>query len=110
MDKSKLPYTTAAVAASPVVEVEFYDVPGFCRAYSIGRSFTYDLLGDGSIESVTLRRRGQIRGRRLINAESARKFFASQPSDVSAAARRYAKKAQKKSAAARAVVKNGSSK
>jgi hypothetical protein len=43
-----------------------------------------DVIGrqSGKIRSITLRAKGAIRGKRLIDAASARAFFSRQPSDV----------------------------
>jgi hypothetical protein len=74
--------TTKPVMAFDVLEPEFFNLADFSRCYGIGRSHTYQLIKDGYLESVTLRTRGHVRGRRLIKVDSARKFFANLPSDV----------------------------
>jgi hypothetical protein len=43
----------------------------------LGRSTLYNLIGSGSIKSVVLRKRGNARGRRLINSDSLLKYIES---------------------------------
>jgi hypothetical protein len=80
MDKETL--TIAPVAASCGARAEFIDLAGLEQQFGIRRSLAYSLLADGSIRSVCLRRRGNIKGKRLIIADSVREFLASQPSDI----------------------------
>jgi hypothetical protein len=42
------------------------------------RSLLYALLADGSIRGVSLRRRGQLRGKRLFDVESVRLLLRAQ--------------------------------
>jgi hypothetical protein len=74
--------TTRPVTAAEALEPKFFNLNDFARCYGVGRSHTYQLIKDGYLESVTLRTRGHVRGRRLIKVDSARKFFANLPSDV----------------------------
>jgi hypothetical protein len=92
---------TTAEPAPSQGEVEFYTIPEFTRCWGIGRSLTYQLIGEGELRSITLRRRGRIKGRRLIDAASARAFFARQPSDVTPEMRSHMQNAQRKSAKAK---------
>jgi hypothetical protein len=43
--------------------------------FGISRSVCYELLASGKIESVVLRKRGNLRGCRFINADSIRAFL-----------------------------------
>jgi hypothetical protein len=44
--------------------------------FGISRSVAYELLSAGKIRSIVLRKRGDGRGCRLINAHSVRRFLA----------------------------------
>jgi len=57
---------------------EFLDAAGVQARFSIKRSLLYELLGDGVIRSVSLRRRGQSRGKRLFAVDSIREFLRKQ--------------------------------
>jgi hypothetical protein len=74
-------FTTAPVSATPAhvarEDPEFLDARGVEARFSIRRSLLYELHKDGHIESVSLRRRGQSRGKRLFAVDSLRKFLAS---------------------------------
>ncbi len=58
-------------------EPEFLDLNGLDAGFGIGRSLAYQLISEGKIRSVSLRRDGKRRGKRLIEAESVRRFLAS---------------------------------
>ncbi len=58
---------------------EFVQVPQAVSMFGISRSAIYNLIGDGSIKSVCLRRRGNIRGTRLVSVDSMRSFLNSLP-------------------------------
>jgi hypothetical protein len=79
MDKT---LAIASVAASCGADAEFIDLPGLRERFGIRRSLAYVLISEGVIRSVCLRRRGQIKGKRLIDVASVRNFLASQPTDV----------------------------
>lgn len=57
---------------------EFVDCRGLEHMFGIKRSLAYQLLGDGAIKGVSLRRRGQTRGKRLFSVDSVRAYLASQ--------------------------------
>jgi hypothetical protein len=57
---------------------EFVDCKGLEVGRGIKRSLAYALLADGKIEGVSLRRRNQIRGKRLFKVDSVRAFLRSQ--------------------------------
>jgi hypothetical protein len=66
--------TTGACAA---IQPEWLRLPDAIRMSGIGRSRLYQLLSDGSIKSVLLRKRGCQRGIRLISADSIRGYIES---------------------------------
>ena len=75
--------TTDPVRATPAyvageVDPEFLDAVGVHAVFSIKRSLLYELDEDGLVESVSLRRRGRSRGKRLFNVESIRRFLRQQ--------------------------------
>ncbi len=72
-----VPLTEAAARASNV-DPEFVDVPGLEARWGIKRSLAYALLNDGKIRGVSLRRRNQVRGKRLFEVDSVRAFLKSQ--------------------------------
>ena len=72
-----VPVSEAPAGASHL-DPEFVDVPGLQTLFGIKRSLAYALLADGKIEGVSLRRRNQIRGKRLFKVDSVRAFLRSQ--------------------------------
>ena len=74
--------TTASVKATPAhlagQDPEFLDARGVEGRFSIRRSLLYELHNSGHIKSVSLRRRGQSRGKRLFSVDSIRAFLRSQ--------------------------------
>jgi hypothetical protein len=70
--------TIAPVAISCGADAEFVDIEGLRARFGIKRSLAYQLLADGAITGVSLRRRGKLRGKRLISVESVRKFLREQ--------------------------------
>jgi hypothetical protein len=69
--------TTAPVEPSTAVDPEFVDLPGLQARFNIKRSLAYLLIADGAIKSVSLRRRGALKGKRLIDVASVREFLRS---------------------------------
>lgn len=57
---------------------EFVDCRGLEVGWGIKRSLAYALLADGKIQGVSLRRRNQVRGKRLFKVDSVRAFLNSQ--------------------------------
>jgi hypothetical protein len=74
-------FTTQPVAASWGVDPEFVDLPGLQSRFGIKRSLAYLLIADGAIKSVSLRRRGTLKGKRLVCVESVRIFLKSRMRD-----------------------------
>lgn len=56
---------------------EWLRIPDAVRIFSLGRTTIYRLLQEGKIKSATLVRRGNIRGRRLLEANSIRVYLES---------------------------------
>lgn len=59
------------------VPVEYLRVSDACNRFSVSRSWLYELIKQGTIKSVSLRKLGNTRGSRRINAESLRLFIES---------------------------------
>ena len=57
---------------------EFVDCKGLESGWGIKRSLAYQLLADGKIRGVSLRRRGRSRGKRLFSVDSIRAFLREQ--------------------------------
>jgi len=74
--------TTVPVHATPAFvagqDPEFLDARGVEGRFSIRRSLLYELHNRGHIKSVSLRRRGQSRGKRLFSVASIRDFLIKQ--------------------------------
>src|SRR4029077_14163662 len=74
--------TTAPVHATPAYvagqDPEFLDARGVEGRFSIRRSLLYELHNGGHITSVSLRRRGQSRGKRLFSVDIILKFLREQ--------------------------------
>jgi hypothetical protein len=76
-DKTTVPLSEAAARASHL-HPEFVDCKGLEAGWGIKRSLAYQLLNDGVIKGVSLRRRGAIRGKRLFSVDSVRAFLREQ--------------------------------
>jgi len=70
--------TTEPITAAKVHKPEFVDVQGLRELFGIRRSLGYALLKDEKIRGVSLRRRGQVRGKRLFDVASIREFLRTQ--------------------------------
>jgi hypothetical protein len=74
--------TTDPVCATPAnvagQDPEFVDCDGLRQRFGIKRSLAYELLHEGAIRGVSLRRRGAERGKRLFDVDSVRKFLRAQ--------------------------------
>jgi hypothetical protein len=75
--RTTIPLSEAAARAS-YLDPEFVDCKGLEAGWGIKRSLAYSLLADGLIRGVSLRRRGQLRGKRLFDVASVRAFLRSQ--------------------------------
>jgi hypothetical protein len=76
-DQTTAPVRVAQASATQD-DPEFLDAAGLQTRFGIKRSLAYTLLGDGAIKGVSLRRRGQLRGKRLFDVASVRAFLRSQ--------------------------------
>lgn len=65
-------YTGATDQDSPP---EWLRIPEAIRRFGISRTKLYELISSGDIRSVSLRKRGQIRGTRLICYDSMCSFL-----------------------------------
>jgi hypothetical protein len=90
----KQEFTTQPVAASSGVDPEFCNFAGLLSRFGIGRSLGYTLIERGDIRSLVLRRKGCIKGKRLISIHSVRQFLEKQSDDVHPRLRAVCKKAK----------------
>ena len=67
--------TTAQAQETANPNPEFVDSHGLYSMFGIKRSLAYQLLGDGRIKGVSLRRRGQLKGKRLFLVDSVRNYL-----------------------------------
>jgi hypothetical protein len=66
------PPVAAKVKAS---EAEFTDADGLRTLFGLKRSMAYVLLAEGKIRGISLRRKGNSRGKRLFHVASVRAFL-----------------------------------
>src|SRR5947207_12618118 len=69
--------STDKAVRSSQIDPEFVDVDGLRRGFGIKRSLAYELLADGLIRGVSLRRRNALRGKRLFQVDSVRAYLLS---------------------------------
>jgi hypothetical protein len=79
-DSGEHPLTTTcplseATARASRPDPEFVDCKNLEAGWGIKRSLAYQLLTEGLIEGVSLRRRGQLRGKRLFSVDSVRAYL-----------------------------------
>jgi len=65
------------------IDPEFVDCKGLEAGWAIKRSLAYQLLNEGKIRGVSLRRRGAVRGKRLFSVDSVRAFLREQMEQAS---------------------------
>jgi hypothetical protein len=77
------PHTASAnKTAAPIAPGASGAQPEFCRPadmprlFGIGRTYAYQLINEGKIKSISLRKRGARFGVRLISCDSVREFLA----------------------------------
>ena len=80
-----VPFVGGAKRPPQRIDPEFVDVLGLEAGWGIKRSLAYLLLTEGKIKGVSLRRRGQTRGKRLFSVDSVRAYLASQMENEGAA-------------------------
>jgi hypothetical protein len=73
-----VPLIGGAVTPPQHIDPEFVDCRGLEAGWGIKRSLAYQLLQDRKIRGVSLRRRNQVRGKRLFSVDSVRAFLRSQ--------------------------------
>jgi hypothetical protein len=71
-------YTTDPVQASLANDAEFCDSYGAKARFGLGRTYLYQLLEQGLISGVSLRKRGARTGKRLWCVDSIRRYLHSQ--------------------------------
>ena len=75
--KSTNELTVEHVHASSVGSPEFLDAFGVEKYFGIRRSLLFRLLAENRIRGVSIRQRGRVRGKRLFDVGSIRKFLLS---------------------------------
>jgi hypothetical protein len=90
-------FTTQPVAVSCGADPEWTDWRGLKNMFSIGRSAGYTHIENGDFRSKVLRRKGCIKGRRIIEVASVREFIAKQSDEVDPALSAKCKEANKAS-------------
>ncbi|MBK1854988.1 helix-turn-helix domain-containing protein [Verrucomicrobiaceae bacterium 5K15] len=63
---------------TPPLKPEWLRIPQATQVFGIGRSKLYELIAEGKIKSVSLRKRGQTSGTRLISYDSLADYIESQ--------------------------------
>jgi len=72
------PVSTEAPKAAEKPDAEFVSLPGpgkRCPISGLSRSTLYQLASLGKIRMISLRRKGNLRGRRLVVVESVRQYL-----------------------------------
>ena len=64
--------------STPSPDAEFMDANGVKAHFGISKPMAYQLWHAGDIESVSIRKQGKLRGKRLFVVQSIRDFLASQ--------------------------------
>ena len=78
-----VPLIGGATRSPQQINPEFVDCRGLEAGWAIKRSLAYQLLHEGKIRGVSLRRRGAIRGKRLFSVDSVRAFLREQMEEPS---------------------------
>jgi hypothetical protein len=73
-----VPPIGGAVRPPQHIDPEFVDCRGLEAGWGIKRSLAYQLISEGRIKSLSLRRRGRLRGKRLFDVSSVRQFLREQ--------------------------------
>lgn len=81
-DKTTVTLNYAIARASQHQEQDWVDSPGAKFKYGLGRTYLYQLAADKLITSVSIRKPGQVRGKRLWNCASIARFLNSQVEDA----------------------------
>lgn len=75
--KTQRPGAFVAPSQAESVEAEFLRVPAAAKLSGLSRSHLYELLKTGEVKSACIRRRGAVRGIRLIHRDSLTSFILS---------------------------------
>ncbi len=75
-------------------EPEFVDLDRLDAGWSIKRSLAYQLIAEEKIRSISLRRDGKARGKRLVDVESVRQFLKSCSGNVAPALSEHLRRAR----------------
>ena len=76
--QTNTPAAGANLTAAPLKPGAEWLRPGDVRySHGIGRSLLYELIRDGKVRSICLRREGRVTGMRLVSAQSLNEFIAS---------------------------------
>jgi hypothetical protein len=59
---------------SPPIKPEWLRIPEAVRVFGISRSSLYEMIAAGSIKSTVLRKRGALRGIRILSFDSLAEF------------------------------------
>jgi excisionase family DNA binding protein len=70
-------HNTVGAAQQDVLKPEYLRPAAACRVFSLGRSKLYELLAEGKLKSVSMRKRGQRHGTRLISYDSLKNYLES---------------------------------
>lgn len=65
----------AAPSQTETIEAEFLRVPAAAKFSGLSRSHLYELVKAGEIKSACIRRRGALRGVRIIHRDSLTSFI-----------------------------------
>jgi hypothetical protein len=76
--QTTVPLIGGATRPPQHIDPEFVDCKGLEAGWGIKRSLAYQLLSDGKIRGVSLRRKGRLRGKRLFDVASVRSYLKSQ--------------------------------
>ena len=71
-------HTTAPIQASSAIDAEFCDSPGAKSRFGLGRSYLYELEKARLIRGCSLRKPGQLKGKKLWDVASIRNYLARQ--------------------------------
>ncbi len=71
-------HTSAPIQASSAIDAEFCDSPGAKSRFGLGRSYMYALEKARLIRGVSLRKPGQLKGKKLWDVASIRRYLARQ--------------------------------
>ena len=75
-------HKTAPIQASSAIDAEFCDSPGAKTRFGLGRSYMYSLEKARLIRGVSLRKPGQLKGKKLWDVASIRRYLAAQMEGV----------------------------